>query len=77
MSRSYIVEIDEVVTGIIAPDGRGFRFHHADSSFMALEGQVFPDYWHAERAARAVLDTLKIRRSRARKVPDRGYAAAP
>lgn len=55
MSHAYIVEFDEIAAGIITPDGQGFRFHHADRSFTALEGRNFSSYHQAERAARALL----------------------
>ena len=55
MSHAYIVEFDEIAAGIIAPDGQGFRFHHADRSFTALEGRNFSSYQQAERAARDLL----------------------
>lgn len=58
MSHAYIIEFDEIAAGIIAPDGQGFRFHHADRIFTALEGRRFSSYQQAERAARALLARL-------------------
>lgn len=63
MSHAYIIEFDEIAAGIIAPDGQGFRFHHADRSFTALEGRNFASYQQAERAARALLARLRARRA--------------
>lgn len=66
MSHAYIVEFDEIAAGIIAPDGQGFRFHHADRSFTALEGRNFSSYQQAERAARALLAQRNRRASGSR-----------
>ncbi len=76
MSHAYIIEFDEIAAGIIAPDGQGFRFHHADRSFTALEGRRFSSYQQAERAARALLARLHAVKNKNVDSTDRRRGAA-
>jgi hypothetical protein len=51
-STSYVIEIGEEAAGIVAPDGRGFRFYAAMRACSALEGAFFASPRQAEAAAR-------------------------
>jgi hypothetical protein len=55
MSRAYIIEVRNRTAGIVAGDGRSFRFFSSERVFDQLEGRVFRSALHAERAARALL----------------------
>ena len=55
MSHAYIIEIRDRTAGIVAGDGRGFRFFSSERAFDKLEGLYFRSARHAERAARALV----------------------
>jgi hypothetical protein len=57
MSKAYIIEIYDRTAGIITSDERGFRFFSSERAFDSLDGQRFRSPRHAERAARALLDS--------------------
>jgi hypothetical protein len=55
MPNAYIIEIDDHAAGIVAKDGRGYRFFSSERIFDRLEGREFRSVRDAERAARALL----------------------
>lgn len=55
MSTAYVIEIDEMAAGIVAAEGKGFRFYAAIRAFAGLEGAFFTTPKQAEIAARAHL----------------------
>jgi hypothetical protein len=55
MSQAYIIEVESRTAGIVARDGRGYRFFSSDRLFDGLEGRQFRSARDAERAARALL----------------------
>ena len=55
MFNAYVVEVDGSTAGIIARDGRGFRFHASSRRFQTIDGAFFTGPRDAERAARALL----------------------
>ena len=55
MSHAYVIEIQNRTIGIVAGDGRGFRFFSSQRAFDSLEGRYFNSARHAERAARALV----------------------
>ena len=52
MGHAYVIEVAGEPAGIVARDGRGFRFHAASHAFRSLEGRAFRRPSDAERAAR-------------------------
>ena len=56
MFDNYLVEVRDNPVGILVREGRHYAFHVLESSVKDLEGQVFPDAFAAERAARKHLD---------------------
>ena len=54
MANAYVFEIAGSTVGIVAPDGRGVRFHAALRRFNPLDGLVFRSANEAERAARRI-----------------------
>lgn len=61
MPHAYIIEIANRTAGIVVADGRGFRFFASEAAFDALEGEQFSSARAAERAARALLATTRLR----------------
>jgi hypothetical protein len=55
MSHAFIIEIRNRAAGIVAGDGRGFRFFSSERAFDSLEGRHFRSARHAERAASALV----------------------
>jgi hypothetical protein len=55
MPNAYIIEIEDRTAGIVAKDGRGYRFFSSERIFNGLEGHEFRTVRDAERAARALL----------------------
>jgi hypothetical protein len=55
MSEAFIIEIESRTAGIVAKDGRGFRFFSAERIFDRLDGREFRSARDAERAAWALL----------------------
>jgi len=55
MSKAFIIEVEDRTAGIVAKDGRGYRFFSAERIFDRLEGREFGSARDAERAARALL----------------------
>jgi hypothetical protein len=55
MPNAYIIEIEDRAAGIVAKDGRGYRFFSSERIFDSLEGREFRSARDAERAARALL----------------------
>ena len=55
MPNAYTIGIRNRTAGIVAGDGRGFRFFASERAFDLLEGRRFRSARHAERAARALL----------------------
>ena len=58
-SQAYVIEILNRTAGIVASDGRSFRFFSSERAFDSLEGRNFPSARHAERAARALFDSRR------------------
>jgi hypothetical protein len=68
MSRSfefdaYVIEVQGQTAGIVARDGRGYRFHAATHPFNSLDGRNFASPLQAEKAAMA-LATMSLNRPR-------------
>ncbi|TBW40351.1 hypothetical protein EYW49_03980 [Siculibacillus lacustris] len=55
MSFNYLIEIDEIDTGILVREGGAYAFHAVDARVQALDGAVFPSAPAAERAVRRFL----------------------
>jgi hypothetical protein len=53
-ANAYIIEVNGQTAGIVARDGRGFRFHASSNRFNALEGRTFSTPREAEKAAIAL-----------------------
>ncbi|GLS78124.1 hypothetical protein GCM10007904_34610 [Oharaeibacter diazotrophicus] len=62
MFDNYLVEVHDNPVGILVREGRHFAFHALEDSVKDLEGQVFPDAFAAERAARKHLDARRQQR---------------
>lgn len=54
---AFVIEIRNRTAGIVAGDGAGFRFFSSERAFDSLEGRHFRSARHAERAARALLES--------------------
>jgi hypothetical protein len=54
MGHAFVIEVAGEAVGIVARDGRGFRFHAALRAFRSLEGRVFRRPSDAALAARAL-----------------------
>ena len=61
MSNAYIIEVRNHAAGIVAGDGRGFRFFSSERAFDSLEGRRFKSPRHAERAARELVADRRAR----------------
>jgi len=59
MSHAFIIEIRNRTAGMVAGDGRGFRFFSSERAFDSLEGRHFRSVRHAERAASALVGAHK------------------
>ena len=57
MSKAYVIEVRNRTAGIVAADGRKFRFFSSARAFDRLEGREFRSARDAERAASALLDS--------------------
>lgn len=55
MSHAFIIEVHNRTVGIVAGDGRGFRFFSSERVFDSLEGRHFRSARHAEHAARVLV----------------------
>jgi hypothetical protein len=51
MTDAYIIETSTLTAGIVAAQGRGFRFYASHPAMFALEGQVFDSLKAAQKAA--------------------------
>jgi hypothetical protein len=60
---AYVIEVQGQTAGIVARDGRGYRFHAATHPFNSLDGRNFASPLQAEKAAMA-LATLSLNRPR-------------
>ena len=61
MANAYVIEIAGSTVGIVAPDGRGVRFHTALRRFHPMDGLAFRSPHEAERAARKMAADRKGR----------------
>lgn len=52
---AFVIEIRERTAGIVASDGRDYRFFASERAFDSLEGRIFRSARHAERAVAALL----------------------
>ena len=52
---AFVIEIHNRTAGIVASDGREYRFFASERAFQSLEGRVFRSARHAERAARDLI----------------------
>jgi hypothetical protein len=52
---AYVIEVQGQTAGIVARDGRGYRFHAATHSFNSLDGRNFASPRQAEKAALALV----------------------
>jgi hypothetical protein len=62
--RAYVIDVADVVAGIVVDVDRGFRFFSAGPAFFPLEDRVFRDPAAAQSAVREI--QAKRRRSRLR-----------
>ncbi len=60
---AYVIEVQGQTAGIVARDGRGYRFHAATHPFNSLDGRNFASPLQAEKAAMA-LATMSLNRLR-------------
>ena len=51
MTDAYIIETATLTAGIVAAQGRGFRFYASHPAMFALEGQIFDSLKAAQKAA--------------------------
>ncbi len=51
MSDAYIIEVRGETAGIVARDGRSFRFYASNNRYNHLEGKAFASPRDAEKAA--------------------------
>lgn len=56
MADAFIIEVEDTVAGIIARDGRDYRFYASDHRFSQMEAAVFSSAMRAQAAAKALLD---------------------
>ncbi|MGH6644496.1 MAG: hypothetical protein ACRED3_17545 [Bradyrhizobium sp.] len=61
-SDAYIIEVRGTAAGIVARDGRTFRFHASDHRFNPIDGMAFASPRAAEKAAQGVLAAQAKRR---------------
>lgn len=54
-ASAFVIEVHERTAGIVASDGRAYRFFSSERAFDSLEGRIFRSARHAERAVRALL----------------------
>lgn len=66
MFDSYVIEIDDVETGLLIRDGNSYAFHAVAARFRAFEGARFSDPWSAERALRRHAERPSRGRDRSR-----------
>ncbi|HMN71307.1 MAG TPA: hypothetical protein PKA55_05500 [Rhodoblastus sp.] len=52
---AFIIESHDRIAGIVASDGRAYRFFASERAFESLEGRVFRSARHAERAVRDLI----------------------
>jgi hypothetical protein len=50
MTDAYIIETATLTAGIVAAQGRGFRFYASHPSMFVLEGQVFDSLKAVQKA---------------------------
>ena len=60
---AYVIEVQGQTAGIVARDGRGYRFHAATHPFNSLDGRNFASPLQAEKAALALV-TAPLNRPR-------------
>jgi hypothetical protein len=60
---AYVIEVQGQTAGIVARDGRGYRFHAATHPFNSLDGRNFASPLQAEKAALALV-TVPLNRPR-------------
>jgi hypothetical protein len=63
ISNAFVIEVGGETAGIVARDGRGFRFYAATQAFDALDGRMFAAPGDAERAARRHANAKIARRA--------------
>jgi hypothetical protein len=61
-SDAYIIEVRGHAAGIVARDGRTFRFHASDHRFNPIDGMAFASPRAAEKAAQDQLGAQAKRR---------------
>ena len=54
MTDAYIIETATLTAGIVAAQGRGFRFYASHPSMFVLEGQFFESLKAAQKACEKV-----------------------
>jgi hypothetical protein len=54
MTDAYIIETATLTAGIVAAQGRGFRFYASHPSMFVLEGQFFDSLKAAQKACEKV-----------------------
>jgi hypothetical protein len=57
MTDAYIIETATLTAGIVAAQGRGFRFYASHPSMFVLEGQVFDSLKAAQTACEKIART--------------------
>jgi hypothetical protein len=54
MADAFIIEMPTMTAGIVAVEGRDFRFHASHPAVHAIDGQVFGSLKAARRAAESL-----------------------
>ena len=57
MTDAYIIETATLTAGIVAAQGRGFRFYASHPSMFVLEGQFFDSLKAAQKACEKIAGT--------------------
>ena len=57
MTDAYIIETATLTAGIVAAQGRGFRFYASHPSMFVLEGQFFDSLKAAQQACEKIART--------------------
>jgi leucyl aminopeptidase len=54
MTDAYIIETATLTAGIVAAQGRGFRFYASHPSMFVLEGEIFDSLKAAQKACEKI-----------------------
>ena len=73
MTDAYIIETATLTAGIVAAQGRGFRFYASHPSMFVLEGQFFDSLKAAQKACEKIARMPQEQRKRQDGVSRWGY----